>query len=162
MPLHLRPLSVAALFIAGAAGLLYFGADTGSRRGSHSNPPCIAQCDLDEKSPTDEELERRRQIYLQRYGVKEHAVQDLLAGRLELLQAAAQFRDVEKSLPVTWAPRIAATGPAEEERLCRVVISMARGWMLENVPAQAAAATARLEAELEQHRDPDGVVRLPE
>ncbi|HKB39038.1 MAG TPA: hypothetical protein VKD72_21540 [Gemmataceae bacterium] len=43
-----------------------------------------------------------------------------------------------------------------------MVISMARGWMLENVPAQAAAETARLEAELEQHRGPDGTIRLPD
>jgi hypothetical protein len=81
---------------------------------------------------------------------------------MTLLQAAAQFRDVEMSLPVPWAPRIAATGSAEEERLCRTVIAMARGWMEEHVPAAAADMTARLEAELEQHRGPDGTVRLPD
>jgi len=162
MPLHWRPLPVAALFIGGAAGFIYFGADTGSRRGSHRNPPSIAQGLLDENSPTDEELERRRQIYLQRHAVKDHAVRELLAGRLTLLQAAARCRDVEAAYPVPWAPHIAATDPAEGERLCRMVISMARGWMLENVAAQAAAETARLEAELEQHRDPDGTVRLPD
>jgi hypothetical protein len=162
MPLNLRPLPVAALFIGAAAGLLYLGTDTGSRRDSHSNPPSIPQCDLGEKSPTDEELERRRQIYLRRYSVKEHAVEDLLAGRLTLLQAAAQFRDLEKSLPVTWAPRIAATGPAEGERLCRLVIGTAKSWMEEHVPAAAADMAARLEAELERHRGPDGTVRLPD
>jgi hypothetical protein len=162
MPLHWRPLPVAVLFIGAAAGLLYFGADKGSRRDSDSNSPSIAQGLLDEKSPTDEELERRRQIYLQRYSVKEHAVQDLLAGRLTLLQAAAQFRDLDKALPVTWAPRIAATGSAEGERLCRMIIWMAKGWMEEHVPAAATDVTARLKAELEQHRGPDGVVRLPD
>jgi hypothetical protein len=162
MPLNLRPLTVAALLVGVAASLIYFGADTGSRRNSHRDSPSVAQCLLDEKSPTDEELERRRQIYLQRYSVKEHAVQDLLAGRLTLLQAAAQFRDVEKSLPVTWAPRIAATGSAEGERLCRMVIAMAKGWMEENVPAAAAHMTARLAAELEHHRGPDGTVRVPD
>ena len=149
MPLSLRPLAVAALVSGSAAGLIYSGADTGSRQGSHSNRPSIAQGVIDEDSPTDEELERRRQIYLQRYSVKEHAVQDLLTGRLTLLQAAAQFRDVEKSLPVSWAPRIAAIGPAEEERLCRMVIATAKSWMQENVPAAAAHMTARLAAELE-------------
>jgi hypothetical protein len=162
MPLHLRSLSVAALLIAGAAGLLYFGADTGSRRDSDSNSPSIAQCLLDKKSPSDEETERRRQILLQRFVVKERAVKKLLAGQLTLLEAAVQFRDVEAAQPTTWRPDIAATGPAEGERLCRMVIAMARGWMLENVPAQAAAETARLEAELEQHRGPDGTVRLPD
>jgi hypothetical protein len=162
MPLHLRSLSVAALLIAGAAGLVYFGADTGSPRDSDSNSPSIAECLLGDKSPTDEETERRQQILLQRCAVKARAVQKLLGGQLTLLEAAAQFRDVEEALPVTWAPHITATGPADGERLCRRVIAMAKGWMLENVPAQAAAETARLEAELEQHRGPDGTVRLPD
>jgi hypothetical protein len=162
MPLHLRSLSVAALLIAGAAGLIYFGASTGSPRDSDSNSPSIAECLLGDKSPTDEETERRQQILLQRHRVKERAVQQLLAGQMTLLQAATQFRDVEKAHPVTWRPDIAATGPADGERLCRRVISMAKGWMLENVPAQAAAETARLEAELEQHRGADGTVRLPD
>jgi hypothetical protein len=162
MPLHLRLLPVAALLIGGAAGIFYFGADTGSRRDSDSNSPCIAQCLLDDKSPMDEETEHRRQILLQRFAVKVRAVRCLLAGRLTLLQAAAQFRDVEEAQPITWGPDIAATGPADGERLCRRVIAMARGWMLENVPAQAAAETARLEAELEQHRGADGSAHLPD
>jgi hypothetical protein len=162
MPLHLRSLSVAALLIAGAAGLVYFGADTGSPRDSDSNSPSIAECLLGDKSPTDEETERRQQILLERNVVKDRAVRNLLAGRLTLLQAAAQFRDVDEALPVTWVPQIAATGPAEGERLCRKVIAMAKGWMEECVPAQAAAETARLEAELERHRGADGTVRLPD
>jgi hypothetical protein len=162
MPLNWRSLPVAALFVGGAAGLIYFGADTRSRRDSDPNAPSIAEFVIDEKFPMDEESEYRRQILLQRCAVRDRAVQKLLAGRLTLLQAAAQFRDVEKSLPVTWAPRIAATGSAEGERLCRSVIAMAKGWMEEYVPAQAAAETARLEAELEQHRGADGTVHLPD
>src|SRR5262245_47765721 len=162
MPLNWRSLPVAALLIGGAAGLVYFGACTGSRRDSDRDSPSIVQGLLDKKSPMDEETEHRRQTYLQRYAVKDRAVQKLLAGQLTLLQAAAQYRDVEKGQPVTWGPRIAATGPAEGERLCRMVIAMAKGWMEEHVPAQAAAETARLEAELEQHRGADGTVRLPD
>jgi hypothetical protein len=41
-------------------------------------------------------------------------------------------------------------------------MSVAKGWMLENVPAQAVAEAARLEAELEQHRGADSTVRLPD
>jgi hypothetical protein len=154
--------SVAALLIAGAAGLIYFGAETRSRRDSDRNSPSFAQGLLDTKSPTDEKTERRRQILLQRCAVKDRAVQKLLAGQLTLLQAAVQFRDVEAAQPITWGPDIAATGPVDGERLCRMVISMAKGWMEEHVPAAAAYMTARLEAELEQHRGPDGTVRLPD
>jgi hypothetical protein len=162
MPLHWHPLPVTALFIGGAAGLIYFGSDTGSRRDSDSNSPSIAQCLLDKKSPTDEETDRRRQILLERHAVKERAVKKLLAGQLTLLEAAVQFRDVEAAQPITWGPDIAATGPADGERLCRAVISMAKGWMEEHVPAAAADMNARLEAELEQHRGPDGTIRLPD
>src|SRR5262249_17529319 len=112
MPLNWRSLPVAALLIGGAAGLVYFGACTGSRRDSDRDSPSIVQGLLDKKSPMDEETEHRRQTYLQRYAVKDRAVQKLLAGQLTLLQAAAQYRDVEKAQPVTWGPRIAATGPA--------------------------------------------------
>jgi hypothetical protein len=162
MPLNLRSLPVAALLIGGAAGLIYFGAGTGSRRNSDSNSPSIVQGLLDDKSPKDEEMDRRRQIYLQRFAVKIRAVQQLLAGRLTLLQAAAQFRDLEKEHPVPWWPRNTGTGLAEGESLCRTVIAMAKGWMEENVPAAAADMTARLEAELERHRELDGTIRLPE
>jgi hypothetical protein len=39
---------------------------------------------------------------------------------------------------------------------------MARGWMKEYVPAAAADMIARLRAELERHRRPDGTIRLPD
>ena len=89
-------------------------------------------------------------------------MRDLLAGRLTLPQAAARFRDAEKEHPFTWPPPSAATGPAEGERLCRVVMDQANFWVETNLPSQAAAVAARLEAELERHRDPDGTVRLPD
>src|SRR4029450_8087916 len=107
MPLNWRSLSVAALLIGGAAGLIYFGADTGSRRDSDSNSPSLAQVLLDKKSPNDEETERRRPTHLERIAVKDRAVRELLAGKLTLLQAAAQVRDVELALPVPWVPQIA-------------------------------------------------------
>jgi hypothetical protein len=162
MPLLWRSLTVAAPLVAGAAGLVYFGPGTGSRRDPDSKSPSIALGLRDRQSATGEEPERRRQILMQRFAVKLRAVQNLLAGRLTLLQAAAQFRDAEKTQPITRGPGIAATGPADGEGLCRKVIVLAKGWMLENVPAQAGAEIARLEAELEQHRGADGTVRLPE
>jgi hypothetical protein len=162
MPLIWRPLSVAALFIGAAAGLIHFGADAGSRRDADPGTPSVARGLLDKPYPLDEEREHRRHVYLQRFAVKDRAVQKLLAGQLTLPQAAARFRDLEQSLPVTWAPRVAATDPAYGERLCRTVIAMANRWMEEHVPAAAADVTACLEAELERHRGPDGTVRLPD
>jgi hypothetical protein len=162
MRLTWRSLPFAALLAGGAAGLVYFGPDTGSRRDSDRNSPTIAQCLRDRQSATNEELERRRQIGLQRLAVKERAVQNLLAGRLTLRQAAAQFRDAETALPVTWVPPVGAPGPGEDERLCRTVMAWARCRMARYPPAEAAAVAARLDAELEQLRGPGGAVHLPD
>jgi hypothetical protein len=162
MLLKSRLLLVAALLIAVGVGLTYFSADIGSRHGLDFNPQSAVQRDHDESSPTDEEMERRLQVFLLRSAVKDEAVRDLFAGRLTLLQAAARFRDVEKAHPITWAPGNTATGPAEGERLCRVVMAMADGWLVKYSPPMAADVVARLEAELQRHRGPDGIVRLPD
>jgi hypothetical protein len=155
-------LSVPALLIAGAAGLIYFGADKAPGLALDGNSPSSVQSYLDKGSLSDAEMERRQQIYHQRIVIKDRAVRDLLAGRLTLVQAAAQFRDVEKEHPVTWWPRNAATDAAEGERLCRVVMEKANGWVKASLPSQAAAVAALLEAELERHRGPDGTVCLPD
>ena len=157
-----RPLAAASVLLAGAAGLFYFGADVAPRAGPGGNAPPTTQDLRDESSPTEEELERRRQIFLDREAAKHQAAMDLLAGRLTLLQAAAGFRDLEEALPVTWAPRGAAPGPAEAERLCRVVMERANRWMERTLPGRAADVAARLEAELERQRQPDGTLRLPD
>jgi hypothetical protein len=41
-------------------------------------------------------------------------------------------------------------------------MARAHGWVAENLPEAAALVAARLKAELEQLRGPDGVVRLPD
>jgi hypothetical protein len=162
MPHKSRSLPVAALFIGGAAGLLYFDPDKGSRQDSDCNAPSTVRRSIDDKYPMDEESEHRLQIYLMRIAVRDRVVRNLLAGRLTLLQAATQFRDMEKDLPVTWGPPIEATGPGEGERLCRSVMRWVHNWIAENLPAEAASVAARLEAELGQLRGPDGTVRLPD
>lgn len=161
LPVWLR-CSVAALLVASAAGLIYLAADTTSRQALDRDAPTNVQPDLDEGLLTDDEMDRRRQIHIHRSVIRDRAIRELLAGRLTLVQAAAQFRDVEEDHPVSWWPQNAATGSAEGERLCRMVIGRATGWVESHLPSQAAAVAARLVAELEEHRSPDGTVRLPD
>jgi hypothetical protein len=159
----MRRWSAAALLAAGGAVLISFNADSLFRRGLDFGELASLNRELDETSRMDRELECRRELVMRRYVAKEQAVRELLAGRLTLLQTAARFRDVEESLPVTWGPpRRASSGPAEAERLCRDVMAWAHGWVEENLPAQAAEVAACLEAELQQHRSPDGAVYLPD
>jgi hypothetical protein len=147
--------------IAVVAGLGYFGAVIASRLELGIGEPRTPEPALDQYRRT-EELERRRQLILRRYLVKEQAVRELLAGRLTLLQAAARFRNAEMAVPVDWGPpRPDGSGPAERERLCRNVRVWARHWLEEHQPEKVVEVTARLEAELQQHRAEYGVVELP-
>jgi len=54
-----------------------------------------------------------------------------------------------------------AAGAGKDERVCRNVMVRAIGWVAEKLPEATAQVAERLEAELEQLRGPDGVVRLP-
>ncbi|MCI0642311.1 MAG: hypothetical protein L0Y72_26745 [Gemmataceae bacterium] len=156
-----RPLLVSAVLIAVGAGLIYFGAEIVSRRQFSDDHP--AGLRRDETDQMGKELESRREILMGRAVAKQQAVRHLLAGRLTLLEAAAQFRDAERTMPITWGPpRPDSGGPAEGERFCRDVVLSAHYWLEENLPAQAAHVTARLEAELQQLRGPDGIVHLPD
>jgi hypothetical protein len=84
---------------------------------------------------------------LQRVEGKQQVIADLIAGRLDLLEAAARFAHLQ--------PGFSDDG----ERLCRSVI----GWAylaLSDRPERAEALTERLEQELAAHLERHGVVRL--
>jgi hypothetical protein len=107
----------------------------------------------------DDDLERRQQAVLRRVLAKTEAVKELRAGRLTLVQAAARFRDADAAGPPGCEP---GPLPADEEGLCRAVIAWVRGsYVVDRFP-EAPAMVARLEAELERLRGPDGIVRLPD
>jgi hypothetical protein len=111
-----------------------------------------------------EELDYRRQVVVRRILAKTEAVQELLAERLTLMQAAARFRDAESTGPAGWEPDRPATGDGQTdgERQCRAVIAWVRGWLTVHRPAEATEVVARLETELQRSRAPDGVVHLPD
>jgi hypothetical protein len=153
-----RRQSVIAMLAVSVAGLTYYGAGVHSRFGPGELPARWGE--LDECSGNDDELERRRQVLMSRVGARVHAIQQLLAGRMTLCEAALRFRAIERELPVTWGPQPTPGGPEESEHLCRDVIARAHAWLEANLPADADAVAARLEAELQQLRGTDGVVRL--
>jgi hypothetical protein len=81
---------------------------------------------------------------------------------MTLGQAAVRFRTIETEWPPPWGPPRTTGGPEEGERLCRDVMTRAGDWVAAHLPAAGAQVTARLEAELEQLRGPDGTVHLPD
>jgi hypothetical protein len=162
VPAPLHRWSVAAVLAVAVAGLIGCGAGVNVRLGPGSGDLPIPRLEVDLDGQRDAERERRRQVLLHRHTARERAVREVLAGRLTLGQAAARVRAVERELPVTWGPPRTEGGPGDDERLCRYVMAWAHIWVAENLPAAADPVARRLEAELQQLRGPDGVVRLPE
>ena len=159
MPAPSRRWSFVLLLGVGAAGFACYGVR--SRMGPGFSDQSEFPRALADRGPNDAELERRRQISMRRSAAKETAVRELLARRLTLGQAAICFRNAEEELPITGAPPRITDGPDEDERLCRQIMDRARGWVAEYLPEATALVVARLEAELQQLRGPDGVVRVP-
>ncbi len=96
------------------------------------------------------QLEDRIEDTRRRLAAKEWVKQELIAQRMTLLEAAAQFRDLSKSQP-RYLDQIRRAYPSrsDEESLCRNVIAHVRV-TLHKEPTRAAVVLARLEAELRE------------
>ena len=109
-----------------------------------------------------QQLEVVRAASLQRVNEQRRVAQDVLAGRLALLPAAARIRAIRAEEP----PRFRALarryhpGTSEEEWLCLVVIDFVVG-ELEKGSEQAQVWKARLEDQLRWHKR-RGPLRLPD
>jgi hypothetical protein len=94
---------------------------------------------------------------------KGEVVQEVIAGRLALLEAAARLREFDAQVPdfpVTTI-RLTVPGSSDEERYCRIVIWKAKS-LLAQRPAEAEKVVQRLEVELERHLGRRGVDHPPE
>jgi hypothetical protein len=91
---------------------------------------------------------------------RQAVVDELLAGRLTLLEAAARYRDLDEKEPgFNWEHfRLYYDCGSDEERFCRQVIDFVRAHFED--PERAAAAAAPLEGELCEHLQ-RGALRLP-
>jgi hypothetical protein len=109
----------------------------------------------------DQDLaEALREIVL-RIERKDSLAEELLDGRLPLLQAAAHFQALDREAPAfNWEQfRRTFPGGDDEERHCREVIAFARAAFRKD-PEEQRATVSRLEAELQGHLD-RGDLRLP-
>jgi hypothetical protein len=158
MPAPSRRLLIVGFVALSVAAIAHYGPHPGA--GPRFSEPSVLRLNT-EGAASDAELERRRQVYQDRIATKQHVVRELVAGRLTLSQAAARFRAIDVELPLTWKPPRLAAGAGEDERVCRNVMARAVDWVAKNLPEATAQVAERLEAELEQLRGPDGVVRLP-
>ena len=162
MPVPFHRLLVVAPIVAGLAGLSWYAAVAHSRPGPGPGELFARSGNSDGCNPVDDELERQRRIALGRMTAKDEVVRQLLTGRLTLAQAAARFRAAELGFPTKSGPARTDGGPGEDERLCRDVIRRVYYWVAARLPTESGPIAARLAAELETLRGPDGTVRLPD
>jgi len=136
-------LSTAAVTLSGAY-LAHLGADSGAR-GS-----CV-DFDADEGASLSADLERQRQVLLDRVAAKQNITRDVIERKLSLLEAARQIQTIVStdSRALSWL-RIFVPSSSEEEMFCRHVIALVESKLLYE-PQRAAAEVARLEAELQEH-----------
>jgi hypothetical protein len=117
--------------------------------------------DTSQAAAVGRNLEEVRRAWLHSVDIKLDITDDLIGGRLTLLQAAMQFRAAEADLPQAMMRPILEVFPggSDDERLCRKVISHVES-ALKQDPSQRQAVVQQLETELQEHVKRYGTVRL--
>jgi hypothetical protein len=117
---------------------------------------------LDQKIKEAEWLDDELQRSMKRHEAKEAVVVDVMAGRLTLLEAAAQFRSLNAEWPLArhWLeqrfPEL-----LYEEALCHDVIERVRSLCRLEAPEQAECMAACLMTELRRLLDSEDGLHLP-
>jgi hypothetical protein len=98
-----------------------------------------------------EALRLRRELTMQCFEGKKRVTEEVVAGRLGLREAAAQFRDLHAPLEDGYDPVSGITGvPVSEKFLCGNVLARVRG-RLQHSPGPDGAVLGRLENEYREH-----------
>jgi hypothetical protein len=148
-----------ALFVGFASAQPKWAADLGLDWSGLSDMPEL----FVHETGRQRELDYHKKIVDHRLRAKQQIIEEVLEDRLSLLEAAAGFRDLNRTpedSPCQVGRKI--PGNSDEERLCRQVISWAEGEARRKTPDRADSLVARLEAELQDHIRQHGTVRLPE
>jgi len=117
---------------------------------------------LERENRWRDELESLDDVVMQRIVVKDKIIAEVLAHRMSLLAAAAEFRALNaEQHRYTEVLRETYPSRSDEECLCRNVIGYV-ALTTQARPERVKAEVARLEAELRAATDANGRVRLPE
>jgi hypothetical protein len=134
---------------------------SGDVKGDINRLPLLDLLDLlGQERERGEQLATRREAMLRSIEGKDRAAADLVAGRADLLEAAAVFRDLQQDVPGhdREAFRVAFPGRSEEESLCLAVIHHVEK-AFDDMPGEQAAWVAELQSQLKAHQE-RGTLRL--
>jgi hypothetical protein len=157
-----RLCAILCLVGVGALGFQRFACDRPGTEepGPHLLPTAVVEY-LDAFALDTESQERAAMSYrcLQ---AKRAVVTELLADRLTLLEAAARFRELDAGMPEARDRLLQAyPGVPYQVALCQQVIARARSELEARALEQVESVVARLEAELQAHRECETGLRLP-
>jgi hypothetical protein len=121
-----------------------------------------AEQDVADAERVGAEIQSVDRIVQVRCAAKEIIIRDLLAERLTLMEAAAEFRHLHIAAPPAARSHQMFPARSEGERYCREVLQWVRSTTTDWPPTQGEPILARLEAELQAHMaEHDGDVILP-
>ena len=87
-----------------------------------------------------------------RHEAKQKLLEDLVAGKLTLLQAADRLQELDERAPESMtAVRSTYQGNSDKERVCRQAIDGVQGFLEDRPPSEVSSIIARLEGELHEH-----------
>jgi hypothetical protein len=136
--------------LAALAGVLYLFPGPAARLGLDFWTVPELGVNMQQAEADAADLDRQSDATVRRLVAKEDTLQELLDGRLTLWQAAARFRDLDATAPVSARREAERRFPdiSEEERSCRLVIAWSAEWE-ERQPGGGTGVARRLTAELE-------------
>jgi hypothetical protein len=157
-----RSLAGLGLLFATLAGL---GPAQSARLGELARELCRlpeVQAQMESQGQRRANLHQNLAIALERIRAKDAIVGALIAGRLNLFEAAASFQALNRRLPpAVEFGRDLRRCRSDTERYCRQVLAWTRNKANRRPPGTIARLVQRLEADLEDHLRRDGDVRLP-
>jgi hypothetical protein len=132
-----------------------------SRRGAELWSPPRVEEEADPEPLHGREVSEDVRAVTDRIVRKQALAEEIIEGRMTLLEAAARFRALDEAPPrFHWEQfRRGYPGAGDEERHCREAIGFVRTW-LEARGYEPGSVVPRLEAELQEHLD-RGDLRLP-
>ena len=154
----------AVICLVAAGGLCFhrFACDRPSAENSVPHLLPVAVGEYLEGVALSTDLQTRLESNHRRLQAKYAVVTELLAGRLTLLEAAANFRDLDADLSEARDRLVQQyQGVPYEVALCRQVIEYARGELRLRAPEQVESVVARLEAELQARLECEAGLCLP-